>query len=162
MQGQPETGLALMQQGVEAGQARGQTLTRSLWLVRLAESTAQHGQVEDALERLEEAFAGFAATARGDWLGEAYRLQGELFLQRDPGHTALAEASFQQAYDLACRQQARSLELRAAVSLSRLWQQQGRVAEARARLAPLYHWFSEGFDTPDLQDARALLEALEA
>jgi predicted ATPase len=77
-----------------------------------------------------------------------------LFLQRDPGHTALAEAGFQQTYELACRQQVKALLPQAAVSLSRLWQQQGRVAKARACLAPLYHWFSEGFDTLDLQDAR--------
>jgi predicted ATPase len=72
-----------------------------------------------------------------------------------------AEACFQQALAVARRQQAESLELRAAISLSRLWQQQGKQAEARALLAPLYRWFTEGFDTADLQEAKALLEDLE-
>ena len=71
-----------------------------------------------------------------------------------------AEACFSQARDLARRQQAKALELRATVSLSRLWQHQGKRAEARDLLAPVYGWFTEGFDTADLQDARALLEAL--
>jgi predicted ATPase len=71
-----------------------------------------------------------------------------------------AEACFQQALDVARRQEAKSLELRAAMSLSRLWQQQGKRAEARELLAPIYGWFTEGFDTADLQEARVLLEAL--
>jgi predicted ATPase len=73
---------------------------------------------------------------------------------------ALAEDSFQQALTIACQQQAKAWELRAATSLARLWQQQGKGAEARELLAPVYDWFTEGFDTADLQDARALLEAL--
>jgi predicted ATPase len=75
-------------------------------------------------------------------------------------HAAEAEACFQQALDIARRQQAKSLELRAAMSLSRLWQQQGKRAEAYEMLTPIYGWFTEGFDTVDLQDAKALLEAL--
>ena len=72
------------------------------------------------------------------------------------------EACFQRALDVARRQQAKSLELRAAMSLSRLWRQQGKRQEARALLAPLYAWFSEGFDTVDLQEAKALLHELGA
>ena len=75
-------------------------------------------------------------------------------------HTAAAEACFHQALAVACRHQARALQLRAAISLSRLWQQQGKQAEARALLAPIYGWFTEGFDTADLQEAKALLEVL--
>jgi predicted ATPase len=71
-----------------------------------------------------------------------------------------AEACFQQALDVACRQQAKSLELRAAMSLARLWQRQGKRDEARVLLAPVYGWFTEGFDTADLQEAKALLDAL--
>ena len=74
--------------------------------------------------------------------------------------TAEAEACFQRALDMARRQEAKSLELRAAMSLARLWQQQGKDAEARELLAPIYGWFTEGFDTADLQEARALLEEL--
>jgi predicted ATPase len=110
-------------------------------------------------------------------LAEVYRLQGELLIQargkslRAGGVTpstglqtrgAEAEACFQQALAIARRQQAKSWELRAALSLSRLWQQQGKRAEARQVLAEVYGWFTEGFDTADLQDAKALLEDLES
>jgi predicted ATPase len=92
-----------------------------------------------------------------------YRLQGELLLHRSAGpqeRGSESEACFQQALAIARRQQAKSWELRAAMSLSRLWQQQGKQAEARALLAPIYGWFTEGFDTADLQEAKALLEEL--
>jgi predicted ATPase len=118
----------------------------------------------------------FAASERGDMLAEAHRLQGELLLQSraqkpDSGAVMLhaishqpaaegAEACFHQALTIARRQQARSWELRAAMSLSRLWQQQGKHAEARHLLAEVYSWFTEGFDTPDLRQARALLDEL--
>jgi predicted ATPase len=99
------------------------------------------------------------ASGRGDLLAEAYRLQSELLLQQATSDMAGAEACFPQALAVARRQQARSWELRVAMSLSRLWQQQGKRAEAQAQalLAPLYGWFTEGFDTADLQDAQALL-----
>jgi predicted ATPase len=83
-----------------------------------------------------------------------------LLLQQPEAPQAEAEAWLMRALDVARRQEAKSLELRAAMSLSRLWQQQGKQAEARALLAPLYSWFTEGFDTADLQEAKALLEAL--
>jgi predicted ATPase len=95
------------------------------------------------------------------WEVELYRLRGELLLQGPGGHPGEAEACFQRALDAARRQQAKSLELRAAMSLSRLWQRQGRRADARELLAPLYTWFTEGFDTVDLQEAKALLEELQ-
>jgi predicted ATPase len=88
------------------------------------------------------------------------RLQGELRLQLASPDVAQAEACFQQALAVARRQQAKSLELRAALSLSRLWQQQGQRQAARELLAPIYGWFTEGFDTGDLQEAKALLEEL--
>ena len=94
------------------------------------------------------------------WEAELYRLKGELLLTRSSEHQAEAETCFQQALDVARRQQAKSLELRAAMSLARLWQQQGKRAEAHELLAPIYGWFTEGFDTADLQEAKALLEAL--
>jgi predicted ATPase len=97
---------------------------------------------------------------RREVLAEAYRLQGALLLRQAVPEVAQAEACFQQALATARRQQARSYELRAAVSLSRLWQQQGKRVEAHDLLAPVYGWFTEGFDTADLQEAKALLEAL--
>ena len=91
---------------------------------------------------------------------ELHRLKGELLLLRSADQHAAAEACFHQALDVARRQQTKSFELRAALSLSRLWQQQGKRQEAHDLLAPIYHWFTEGFDTADLQETRALLEAL--
>jgi predicted ATPase len=93
-------------------------------------------------------------------LAEAYRLQGEFLLRQAAQGAAQAEVCFQQTLAIARRQQAKSWELRAATSLARLWQQQGKRAEARALLAPVYGWFTEGFDTADLQEAKALLNAL--
>ncbi len=88
---------------------------------------------------------------------ELHRLQGELLLDRSPGDHGPAEAAFQEALSIARAQQARSLELRAATSLARLWQTEGKPTEAHDLLAPVYGWFTEGFDTPDLKDAKALL-----
>ena len=91
-----------------------------------------------------------------------YRLKGELLLQQAILDEAQAETCFNQALDIARHQQAKSLELRAALSLSRLWQRQGKHAEAQQMLAEVYDWFTEGFDTADLQEARALLQELQA
>jgi predicted ATPase len=91
---------------------------------------------------------------------ELHRLYGELLLRQAVLDAPQAEAYFQRALDVARHQQARSWELRAAMSLARLWQAQGKRAEARELLAPIYTWFTEGFDTADLQEARALLDAL--
>jgi predicted ATPase len=91
---------------------------------------------------------------------EVYRLKGVLLLQDAPASQQEAEEHFQQALEVARRQQAKSWELRAAMSLARLWQQQGKQAEAHELLASIYGWFTEGFDTADLQEAKALLEAL--
>jgi len=99
-------------------------------------------------------------TGERNYEAELHRLTGQLLLARSGVHHMEAEACFHQALDMARRQQAKSLELRAAVSLSRLWQQQGKRTEAYDLLAPVYGWFTEGFDTADLQDARALLEEL--
>ena len=91
---------------------------------------------------------------------EVYRLAGVLLLQRSAEQQGEAEERFQRALDIARRQQAKSWELRSAMSLARLWQRQGKRVETRELLAPIYGWFTEGFDTADLQEARALLEAL--
>ena len=96
----------------------------------------------------------------GWWEAELHRLKGALLLQGTEAQQEEAEACFQQAIDVARRQQAKSLELRAAMSLARLWQQQGKRADARALLAEVYGWFTEGFNTADLQEAKALLTAL--
>jgi predicted ATPase/class 3 adenylate cyclase len=160
MQGQGEAGLAQLRQGLAAFVAMGQELARPLCLVMLAEAAGHAGQVDEGLRLLAEALAAMEAMGRGDLLAEAYRLQGELLLRQAAPDVTQAEACFQQALAIARRQQAKSWELRAAMSLSRLWQQQGKRAEARELLAPIYGWFTEGFDTADLQEAKALLEEL--
>jgi predicted ATPase len=157
---QDEAGLMQMRQGLAAVLTTGQTLARPFCLVLLAEVAVQVGQIEEGLHLLAEAQAAFEHSGRGDWLAEAYRIQGVLLLHQAVADTVHAEACFQQALAIARRQQARSWELRAAMSLSRLWQQQGTRAEARELLAPIYGWFTEGFDTADLQEAKALLEEL--
>jgi predicted ATPase len=91
---------------------------------------------------------------------ELHRLKGELRLQQSSDNHPEAESCFHHALDIARTQQAKSLELRAATSLARLWQQQGKRQEAHDLLAPVYGWFTEGFDTADLQEAKALLDAL--
>jgi len=111
---------------------------------------------------LAEALTVCEAIGWGDMLTEVYRLQGELLLQPAVPQTAQAEAAFQQALVIGRRQQAKSWELRAALSLTRLWRQQGKSDVAERVIAPLYNWFSEGHDTADLQQARALLTAHSA
>jgi predicted ATPase len=160
MQGQGEVGMALMHQGLAAVLATGQTLSRPYQLVLLVEAAGHTGQVEEALGWLAEALTAFETNGRSDMLTDAQRLQGEFLLRQATPDTAQAEACFQQALALARCQQAKSWELRAAMSLSRLWQQQGKRVEAYELLAPVYGWFTEGFDTADLQEARALLEDL--
>ena len=130
-------------------------------LALLAEAYGQAGQPEAGLTCLAEAVTRVEATEERWWEAEVYRLQGELLLRlRSPPDVAQATACFHQALDVARRQQAKALELRAALSLSRLWQQQGQRAEAHALLAPIYGWFTEGFDTADLREAQVLLEQL--
>jgi predicted ATPase len=128
--------------------------------VALTVAAGHAGQVEKGLRLLGEALAACETSGRGDLLTEAYRLQGELILRQAVPEMAQAEACFHQALAMAHRQQAASWELRAAVSLSRLWQPQGQRDEARELLVPIYGWFTEGFDTADLWEAKALLEAL--
>jgi DNA-binding winged helix-turn-helix (wHTH) protein/predicted ATPase len=160
MQGQSAVGLEQMRQGLAALLDRGQMLGQPLCLVVLAEAAGQAGDVDAGLRLLAEALTAFAASGRGDMLTEAYRLQGELLLRQAIPEVTRAEACFHQALAIARRQEAKSWELRAATSLSRWWQQQGKRALAYELLAPVYGWFTEGFDTADLQEAKALLEEL--
>jgi predicted ATPase len=160
MQGWDQVGLAQMHKGVGAVLTTGQELSRALCQVLLAEAAGHAGQVAEGLQLLADALAAFEASGRGDLLAEAYRLQGEFLLQYAIPDAGQAEACFHQALALARHQQAKSWELRAAMSLSRLWQRQGKRQEAHDLLVPIYTWFTEGFDTADLQEAKALLEEL--
>ena len=159
VQGQAEAGLAQLHQGIAALMAE-MEISRPLCLILLVEALGHAGQGAEGLCLLAEARAMFETSGRGDWLTEVYRLQGVLLQQQAVPDTTQAEACFQQALTIARRQQAKSWELRAALSLSRLWHSQGKHTDAYALLAPIYGWFTEGFDTADLQEARALLAAL--
>jgi predicted ATPase len=164
-QGQAEEGIVQMRHGLAASQAIGTELQRSYWLALLAEAYGKAGQAEAGLAALTEALTVVDKSGERSYEAELYRLKGALTLQSQvPGPKSQvqkeAEACFHKALDIARHQQAKSLELRAAMSLSQLWQQQGKKTEAYNLLAPVYNWFTEGFDTKDLQEAKALLEEL--
>ena len=149
-----------MQQGLAAWRATGAAVFQPYGLALLAKASTQLGQPEAGLALLTEALAVANDKGESRWDAELYRLKGEILLARSAEHHTEAAACFCQALDIARRQQAKSWELRAAMSLGRLWQRQGKCAEARALLTPIYGWFTEGFDTADLQEAKALLDAL--
>jgi predicted ATPase len=159
-QGRVTEGLAALHQGLAYREAVGAIVGRSQDLIFLAEVYARTGQVEEGLHVLAEMRVAVDNSGFRCLEAEIYRLTGELLLQQAIPNELQAEAHFEQALAVACSQQAKSYELRAAMSLSRLWQQQGKRAEARELLAPIYDWFTEGFDTADLQEAQALLAAL--
>jgi predicted ATPase len=176
-QGQDAEGVAEMGQGLAAHEATGALLIRPYWLALLARAHGRSGRAEDGLRMLEEASA--LTHDQHVWEAELHRLRGELLLVRPGGGddagavpadalrawqageaVTQAEICFRHALEVARGQQARSLELRAATSLARLWASRGKHAEARELLAPIYGWFTEGFDTADLREAKALLDAL--
>jgi len=159
MQGRVEEGMGQLSQGLAAWQTMGTSHLRAEFLAMLAEAYGHAGRAADGLVPLDEALAIIQTTGGQLRAAEYYGLKGEL-LWHAGQRSADAEACFQQALAMARRQQAKSWELRAAMSLSRLWQQQGRRAEAYEMLAPVYDWFTEGFDTADLQEAKVLLEEL--
>jgi predicted ATPase len=167
VQGEVESGIAQIQQSLAAWRAMGLELTRPRFLVELADACAQAGRVQEGLRALDEAQALIEQTEEGYYTAELYRLRGELLLQsadRLPASAELlvrsAETCFRQAIEFARRQQAKSWELRATVSLCRLWGAQGKRAQARDLLTAIYAWFTEGFDMQDLKQARALLETM--
>jgi predicted ATPase len=159
-QGQTAEGIAQVRQGLATFRATGAELARPYYLALQAEAYAQAGQGEEGLSLLAEALATIHKTGERWWESESHRLKGELLLALFPQRHAEAETCFRQALDIARRQQAKTLELRAAMSLSRLWQHQGKRAEACVLLTTVYRGFTEGFDTADLQEAKALLDVL--
>jgi predicted ATPase len=160
-QGQVQAGIEQIHQGLRAFRASGAELLRPYYLALLAEAHNVIGQPEAGLTALAEALTLVDKTGERWSEPELYRLKGELLLQQASDNQHEAETCFQHAMAIAQNQQAKSWELRASTSLARLWQQQGKRQEAHDLLAPVYHWFTEGFDTADLKDAKALLEVLE-
>jgi predicted ATPase len=152
--------MARLRQGLAAYWTTGVELERTYWLALLAEAYGTVGQAEEGLCLLREALVVVENSDEQLWEAELYRLQGDLLLHQTVPDAQHAEACFCQALATARRQQAKALELRAAMSLARLWQRQGKHAEARQTLAEVYAWFTEGFDTADLREARALLDTL--
>jgi predicted ATPase len=160
LQGQGEEGLAQIRQGIAAWGATGAALFIPYLCTLLADVAAHLGHTADGLQALAEAHTLIEQQEDRWWEAEVHRLRGVLLLKQLATPQEEAETWLQRALDVARRQEAKALELRAAMSLARLWQQQGKRAEAHALLAPVYHWFTEGFDTADLQEAKALLDAL--
>jgi class 3 adenylate cyclase/predicted ATPase len=172
-QGRVEEGIGQMRQGLAAYRATGTELGRPVLLASLAEAHGKAGQAEEGVAVLAEALAVVDKTGECFYEAELYRLKGELTLQvgsqKSKGKSqksltldsqSEAEAYFLKAIEIARKQQAKSLELRAATSLARLWQHQGKNAEAHKLLSDVYNWFTEGFATKDLQEAKALLAEL--
>jgi adenylate cyclase len=165
-QGEIAEGMIQIREGIAAHRATGANATHPQYLALLANGYRQVGQLQEGLSVLDEALAQVAKTGERYYEAELYRLRGELILQsnRLEAHSNReeAEACFLRALEIARQQQAKSLELRAVMSLARLWQQQGKKDKAHKLLSEIYGWFTEGFDTKDLQEAKALLAELEA
>jgi predicted ATPase len=159
-QGRIEEGIRQMRQALTSEQEVGSERTTPSHLALLAEAYGKAGQTAEGLAALDAAVALVHKHAERYVEAELYRLQGALLLQQPAAQQEEAAARFQQALAVARHQQAKSLELRAAISLARLWQHQDKRAEARELLAPIYGWFTEGFDTADLREAKAWLEEL--
>lgn len=158
-EGQTTDGIAQMRQGLAAYRVTGAQCERPYLLALLAEAYAKVGQPGEGLLVLSQALSEINEGRR---YGEAelYRLKGELLLGLSADNHAEAETCFQEALEIARHQQAKSLELRAAMCLGRLWQRQGKRAAAHQLLGAIYGWFSVGFETADLREAKALLKAL--
>jgi predicted ATPase len=178
--GHREEAIQQMQQSMTAYQIGGGTAFRAIHLALYADACGGIGNAEAGLAAVDDALALAQRTGGRYYDAELYRIKGELILQKfsvissqlsvtNPQHLTPstqaeveqeAEECFQKAIEIAQKQQAKSLELRATVSLARLWQQQGKITEAHRMVSEVYNWFTEGFDTKDLQEAKALLEEL--
>ena len=159
-QGRHQEGIAQIQEGLAASRAIGSELLRPYHLCLLAEACKNTGSLDDALSALREALAAADEHEIRAFEAEIHRLKGELLLKQDDANAAEAQSCFERAVEIARRQSGRSLELRATTSLARLLATQRRRDEARAMLAEIYGWFTEGFDTADLKAAKALLDEL--
>jgi predicted ATPase len=157
--GELEEGIAQTREGIAAFQATGAELLLPFYLTQLAEAYGKVRQTDAGLEVLDEALAIVERGGEHTWDADLYRVKGDLMLLQGAEEPD-AEVCFYTALEIAQRQGTKSYELRAAMSLARLWQRQGKRDAARQRLSAVYGWFTEGFDTADLQEAKVLLEAL--
>jgi predicted ATPase len=159
-QGDVQAGLEQMRQGIAAYQATGAGLNRTYMLALLAEGYRKAGMVEEGLAAISDALTTVEEKRERWWEAELHRLKSELLLQLTAPDIIQAEAVLHQALEVARNQHTKSWELRAAISLARLWKQQNKRQEAYDLLAPVYNWFTEGFDTADLIEAKSLLDEL--
>jgi predicted ATPase len=159
-QGRNEEGIAQIQEGLAASRATGAEWWRPYFLCLLAEAWRQTGRLDDGLIALREALATIDEHENRNYEAEMHRLKGELLLRQNDSNAAEPQSCFERAIEVARNQSAKSWELRATTSLARLFAKQDRRDEARAQLAEIYGWFTEGFDTADLKDAKALLDEL--
>ena len=159
--GLADEGIAQIHRGLAASQSTGGGLVRPYSRSLLAGAYGRAGQAEEGMTALDEALTVMGDSGERCYEAELYRLKGELALQQSQENRSESETCFQKALEVARKQEAKSWELRASTSLARLWQQQGRKTEGHQLLAPVYNWFTEGFDTKDLQEAKTLLEELD-
>jgi predicted ATPase len=150
----------LLRDGLASYLATGTRQQHTYFLALLAEALDEAGRASEGLEALVEALEAARRSHEHYYEAELHRLRGELLLKSETLSLSEAEACFRQAASLARDQNAKSFELRAAMSLCRLWRREGKSTEARQMLEEIYGWFTEGFDTVDLKDAKALLDEL--
>src|SRR5262249_16234201 len=160
LSGQSSDAVRVMTSGFAAQEVTGTTLWLPFFLSHLARAYAELGNFEDALDSIGEAITTVETTGERWCEPEVHRTAGEIALLVSEPDAANAEAHFQHALAVAQQQQAKPWELRAAISMARLWRSQDKPRQARELLAPVYGWFTEGFDTRDLKEAKALLDAL--
>jgi len=159
--GQASEAVHMLTPGITALRSTGATVSVSSHLSHLARAYAELGQFHDAWRCIGEALTAIKTTKESWYEVEVNRIAGEIALMSPVPDAAKAECYFERALAVARQQQAKSWELRACMSLARLWRDQGKVSDARELLAPVYGWFTEGFDTRDLKQAKALLDVLE-
>ncbi len=160
--GRATDAVQMITSGIATWRSTGSTVWMPVHLSYLAKAYSELGQVDDAWRCIGEAITAIETTGERWCEAEVNRVAGEIALKSPEPAAAKAQAYFERALSIARQQQAKSWELRAAVSMARLWRDQGKRDEARDLLAPVYGWFTEGFDTLDLKDAKALLDELAA
>ena len=160
LNGKAEDAVHTINSGIAAYRSTGATACAPLYLLQLAKAYAELGQFDDAWRCIGEAMTAMETTQERWWEAEANRIAGEIALMSPEPDAAKAGAYFERALAVARQQRAKSWELRAAMSIARLWRDQGKRDEARNLLTPVYTWFTEGFDTLDLKEAKALLDTL--
>jgi predicted ATPase len=162
LSGNPSDAIQMLTTGTTALRSIGATTSILLYLPWLALANAQLGKADEARRCISEALTLIEQGDQRSTEAEIHRMAGEISLESPKPDATKAETHFERALEVARQQQAKSWELRAAMSLARLWHSQGKVSEARELLAPVYGWFTEGFDTRDLKEAKALLDEFAA